>query len=87
MKILFAIIGIIFAYGFYVNSAYYIKNQDWKYGEGTSIGDWLGQNSFEIENSTIKTNRETVRIIFSYGRKLIIENIETKERGLYFNKS
>lgn len=84
---MFAIVGIIFAYSFYVNSAYYIKNQDWKYGQGTHIGDWLVQNKFEIENRTIISNRGTARIIFSYGRKLIIENIKTKERGMYFNKS
>ena len=87
LKILIVLIGIVIIYGFYINLAYCIKNQDWKYGEGTHIGDWLGENSFEIESGIIKTNRGTARIVFSYGRKLIIENLETKERGLYFNKS
>ncbi|WP_435261847.1 hypothetical protein [Tenacibaculum sp. nBUS_03] len=86
-KILIVLIGVVVIYGFYINSDNYIKNQDWKYGEGTHIGDWLGENSFEIESGIIKTNRGTARIVFSYGIKLIIENVETKERGLYFNKN
>ncbi len=87
VKILIILIGIVVIYGFYINSENYIKSQDWKYGEGTHIGDWLRGNNFEIKNRIIKTNRGAARIVFSYGRKLVIEHVETKERGWYFNKS
>ncbi|MCK8482258.1 hypothetical protein [Psychroserpens algicola] len=86
-NILGVIIGIVTIYTLYINSSFYIENQDWKHGEGTHIGDWLGKNSFIVNDGIIQTDIGKAKIIFSYGRKLIIESLDSKERGLYFNKS
>ena len=86
-KILIVIIGAIITVVFYTNSSFYIKNQEWKYAEGTHIGDWLGKNNFEIKDGIIYSNRGKAKIVFSLGRNLIIENIDTQERGFYVNKS
>jgi len=68
------------------NSKSYIQNQKWKYTDGTHIGDWLNQNNSEINNRIIKGNNGEAKIIFCFGSKLIIENIENGERGYYVNK-
>ncbi|MFD2564668.1 hypothetical protein [Aquimarina rubra] len=87
LKILLVTIGVIITIVFYTNSSYYIENQEWKYAEGTHIGDWLGKNNFEIKDGIIYSNGAKAKIVFSIGRNLIIENIETQERGFYVNKS
>ncbi|WP_204347089.1 hypothetical protein [Psychroserpens algicola] len=86
-KILSVIIGIVFVLGFYSNSSAYIEKQDWKYTEGNHIGDWLSKNSFKVNSGIIETNQGKAKVIFCYGKELIIENLETKEKGFYVNKS
>ncbi len=86
-KIFGIIIGIVLILGFYSNSSSFIEKQDWKYAGGTHLGDWLAKNSFEINNRIIETNQGKAKVIFCYGKKLIIENLETKEKGFYINKS
>ncbi|MWW26839.1 hypothetical protein [Algibacter lectus] len=71
----------------YINSESYIENQDWKFAEGTHIGDWLGKKNFEIKDGIIYSNGGKAKIVFSLGLKLIIEDIETQQKGFYVNKS
>tara|TARA_R110001606_G_scaffold60528_1_gene142588 strand:+ start:214 stop:495 length:282 start_codon:yes stop_codon:yes gene_type:complete len=91
-KRIFKILSLIIAtvavvLGLYLNSSSFIEKQDWKYTEGNHIGDWLAKNSFEIDNGIIQTNQGKAKVIFCYGKELIIENLETKEKGFYTNKS
>lgn len=86
-KISSLIIGIVLILGFYSNSSLFIEKQDWKYSEGTHIEDWLENNSFKMDNRIIATNQGKAKVIFCYGKELIIENIETKEEGFYINKN
>jgi hypothetical protein len=85
--ILILLIGSVTLFTFYVNSSSYIKNQDWKYSEGTHIGDWLDENNIEINNRIIKSHQGRAKIVFSFGINLVIEDIETKKKGFYVNKS
>jgi len=71
----------------YTNSSYYIQNQDWKYSNGTHIGDWLGKKDFKIKDRVIYSNNEDAKIVFSFGKGLIIKNTKTGERGFYVNKN
>jgi hypothetical protein len=87
LKMLGLLIGLVLVLGFYINSSSFMEKQDWKYAEGTHIGDWLAKNSFEINNRIIETNQGKAKVIFCYGKTLIIENLETKEKGFYTNKS
>lgn len=86
-KIFTLTIGIIVCFFLYVNSTYFIKNQNWKYSAGTNIGDWLENGSAKINNRTIIGHRGNAKIVFCFGKKLIVENIQTGERGFYINKS
>ena len=86
-KILGFVIGIVLILGFYSNSSLFIEKQDWKYAEGNHIGDWLSKNSFQIKDGIIETSQGKAKIVFCYGKELIIENLKTKERGFYINKS
>jgi hypothetical protein len=87
LKILSLIIGLVIILAIYFNSDSFIEKQDWKYSEGTHIGDWLGKNQFEINDGIIYTNSGNAKVIFSFGKKLIIENTKTQVRGYYVNKS
>lgn len=87
LKILSIVIGIGIVLTIYINSESYIENQDWKFAEGTHIGDWLGKNHFEIKDGIIYSNSGKAKIVISLGLKLIIEDIETKQKGFYVNKS
>ena len=64
-KILVGIIGLVIILTIYLNSSFFIENQEWKYSEGTHIGDWLGKNEFEIKDGIIYTNKGNAKIIFS----------------------
>jgi len=86
-KLFLIIVAIVTTLVLYVNSSYYIENQDWKYADGTHIGDWLGKSNFEIKGRIIYTSNGNAKIIFSFGKNLIIENTETQVRGYYVNKS
>lgn len=71
----------------YFNTNHYISNQDWKYADGFTIGDWLSKNTFAINERVIHSNRGKAKIIFCFGFLLIVNDIETKEKGYYSNKS
>ena len=71
----------------YFNTNYYINNQDWKYADGFTIGDWLSKNSFEINERVIYSNKDRAKIIFCFGSLHIINDFETKEKGYYTIKS
>ncbi|WP_418602325.1 hypothetical protein [Hwangdonia sp.] len=87
IKILIVVIGL-FTIGFiYINSSFFIEKQEWKYAEGTHIGDWLNKSNMEINDRIIYSFQRKAKIVFSTGSSLVIENIETKERGIYINKS
>jgi len=85
--ILASIIGVIILLSLYTNSSNFIENQEWKYADGNHIGDWLLKNSFKINNGIIETNQGRAKIIFCYGTEMIIENIESKEKGFYIKKN
>lgn len=64
---------------FYLNSSYYIEKQFWKYNYGKHIGDVI-KNQKQIEDFECK-------IVFCFGKKIIIEDLKTGEKGYYENKS
>ncbi len=86
-RIISLIIGLLIILTIYINSESYIENQNWKFAEGTHIGDWLGKKKFEIKDGIIYSNGGKAKIVFSLGLKLIIEDIETQQKGFYVNKS
>lgn len=71
----------------YFNTNHYISNQDWKYTSGFTSGDWLSKNTFEINKRVIHSNKAKAKGIFCFGSLLIVNDIETKEKGYYSNKS
>nr|WP_315145867.1 hypothetical protein [uncultured Flavobacterium sp.] len=75
-SIVFSIFVIVLLY---LNSSYYIEKQFWKYSDGKHIGDVI-LNQKQIDNSKCK-------IVFCFGKKLIIEDLKTGENGYYENKS
>jgi len=75
-SIVFSIFVIVLLY---LNSSYYIEKQFWKYSDGKHIGDVI-LNQKQIDNSKCK-------IVFCFGKKLIIEDLKTGENGYYDNKS
>ena len=70
---------IIIGYLIYVNSNYYVKNNNWKYDDGYWIGDFLTNPEFD-------ENKGRYEIYFCDGKHLIITNVNTKEKGYYVNK-
>ena len=90
-KVFFKALLIVVFFGIvsitYFNTNYYISNQDWKYGDGFTIGDWLSKNTFEINERVIHSTSGKAKIIFCFGSLLIVNDIETKEKGYYSNKS
>ena len=86
-KILCGIIGLVVILIIYINSSFFIENQEWKYTEGTHIGDLLGENEFEIKEGIIYTNIGNAKIVFCLGKNLIIKNTKSQVRGYYTNKS
>jgi uncharacterized membrane protein (Fun14 family) len=87
LKICLILIGIIIISFFFINSSYYIENQKWKYSEGTNIGDWFDKGNLKVNNGIIYGSRGKAKIIFCFGFKLVIKNIETQEKGIYVNKN
>lgn len=63
----------------YFNSSYYIEKQFWKYNGGKHIGDII-TNGKQIDSPKCK-------IVFCFGKKLIIKDLKTGENGYYENKS
>lgn len=85
-RLLLTVLGVLIICILFINSSYFIENQEWKYSNGTYIGDWLEKSSFEIKDRIIYTCNGKAEIVYSSGKKLIIENIETHEKGFYVNK-
>ena len=85
--ILLILLGIVAIPLLRFNSPHYIQNQEWKYADGTYIGDWLNPNNIEINNKIIKGNNGEAKIVFCFGNKLILKNIENGETGHYVNKN
>ena len=86
-KISLALIGIIITSILYLNSAYYIENQKWKYSDGTHIGDWFDEGNMKVENGIVYGNGGKAKVVFCFGFKLMIKDIETGEKGFYVNKN
>jgi hypothetical protein len=84
VSLLIVILSII---AIYFNSDNYIKNQEWKYADGAHIGDWLNKTSLTIKDGMIYTSGGKAKILFCYGKGLIIKNSDTGQNGTYINKS
>ena len=84
--ILLTIFSLLVAIVLYTNSPIYIESQEWKYVEGTNIGDWLGNGNIQIKDGLIHSSGLKARVIFTIGPDLIIEDVKTNERGIYVNK-
>lgn len=87
LKLSIAIIALIAVLLIYFNSTSFIKNNDWKYSEGTYVGDWLNKNNTIIKNGIIYGNHGKAKISFCFGFKIMIKNTETGEVGIYTNKN
>jgi len=87
LKIILSLIGLLIFLTIYVNSSYFIENQDWKYSEGYNIGDGLQKDDIQLQNRVIYGNSGKAKVVFCFGIQLILENIETGEKGYYVNKS
>jgi len=85
-KISLALIGIIIISILYLNSSYYIENQKWKYMSGTHIGDWFDKGNMKVENGIVYVNGGKAKVVFCFGFRLMIKDIETNEKGFYVNK-
>lgn len=86
LKIAGVLIALTLFLGFYLNSTFFIERQSWKYAEGTYVGDWLAKNAFDINNGIIETAQGKAKVVFCYGRELLLEDLETGEKGHYINK-
>jgi len=84
--ILIILFGITVIFLLKFNSKNYIQNQEWKYADGTYIGDWLNHSNIEINNRIIKANNGEAKIIFCFGNKLVVKNYENGQNGYYVNK-
>lgn len=87
LKLSITVIGLIAFLLIYFNSTSFIKNNDWKYSEGTYVGDWLNKNNTVIKDNIIYGNHGKAKISFCLGSRLLIKNIDTGEIGIYINKS
>ena len=85
--ILLILLGIVAIPLLRFNSTHYIRSQEWKYADGTYIGDWLNHNNIEINDKIITGNNAKAKIVFCFGNKLIIKSIENGETGHYVNKN
>ncbi len=85
-KISLVLFGIIIISILYFNSSYYIENQKWKYSNGTHIGDWLDEGNIKVKDGIVYGRNGKAKVVFCYGFKLIINDIETGQEGIYMNK-
>jgi len=86
-KYLLGALFVVFPIILYINSNFYIKDVQWKYKDGFHIGDWVNFGDTDLQYRTIYSGKKAIaKIIFCYGNELIIENIETHEKGYYSNK-
>jgi len=87
LKLSLTVIGLIAVLLIYFNSTSFIKNNEWKYSEGTYVGDWLNKNNIVIKDGIIYGNHGKAKNYFCFGFQLVIKNVETGEVGIYANKS
>ena len=79
------IIGIV-----YLNTNHFIRKQEWKHRDGGSIGDWIEFDNtvYSVRGSTIyKNNIAAGKIVFCFGKMLIVKEIKNGEKGYYINKT
>lgn len=79
-------IGLVLIVVLYLNTSFYIERQNWKYSDGTYVGDWLQKGSFIVNDGIIETNKGKAKIIFCNGRELSIKSLQTPQKGYYINK-
>jgi hypothetical protein len=88
IKITILIISSLTILLIYFNSSFFICKQQWKYSDGYSIGDWLSLSDETINNgSIIRNDKVNVKVLFCFGKTLIIKEIKSCEMGYYSNKS
>ncbi len=87
IKIGLALIGILTISVLYLNSSYFIENQTWKYSGGTHIGDQFAKDNLKVEDGIVYGSSGKAKVVFCFGFRLVIKDIETGEEGIYVNKS
>ena len=88
IKITVLVIGSLAILLIYFNSNFFICKQQWKYNDGYSIGDWLSLTDETIsDGSIIKNDKVNVKVLFCFGKTLIIKESKSGEKGYYSNKS
>lgn len=86
-KYLFGLITVICIIVLYLNTNFYIRSVNWKYKDGYHVGDWIVFNDENLRIKTIYSGKKPVgKVIFCLGKELIIENIESQEKGFYSMK-
>lgn len=89
-KVLIVTLSLLLILCFYINTNHFITGQEWKHRNGVSIGDWIefDKTLYSLKGRTIYKNRTaTGKIVFCFGKMLIIKEIETGEKGYYINKT
>ena len=62
-----ATIGLTFLY---LNSNFFIRNQQWKYNDGSHIGDFVELNNQTLRYRTVyKGNVAIAKVVFCFGKK------------------
>ncbi len=80
--LLFVVIVVLF-----LNTNFYIRAVQWKYKDGYHVGDWVIFDDKNLDYRTIYDGKKPVaKIIFCFGKELIIEHIATQEKGFYIMK-
>ncbi|WP_284652411.1 hypothetical protein [Flavobacterium terrisoli] len=85
-KISLALTAIVLGIILYLNSSYYIQSQTWKYSSGMHIGDWFDQGNMKMEDGIVYGSSGKAKVVFCFGFRLLIKNIETGEEGVYVNQ-
>ena len=83
--IILILIGIV-----YLNTNHFIRKQEWKHRDGGSIGDWIEFDNtvYSVRGRTIYKNDIAVgKIVFCFGKILMVKEIKNGEKGNYINKT
>ena len=89
-RMLISIITLIIIGIVYLNTNHFIRKQEWKHRDGGSIGDWIEFDNtvYSVRGSTIyKNNIAAGKIVFCFGKMLIVKEIKNGEKGYYINKT
>ena len=87
---LIAIITLILIGVVYLNTNHFIRKQEWKHRDGGSIGDWIefGNTVYSVRGRTIyKNDIAAGKIVFCFGKMLIVKEMKNGEKGYYINKT